>query len=478
MDDFSNFDLMGQADLVRAGEASAEELLEAAIARAEKVNPRLNAIIRPLHQEARVEARLAAKESTFAGAPFLVKDLYCHMAGIPTTGASALTKDFVPDHDSELMKRYRTAGLSTFGKTNLCEFGTLGTTEPKLFGATRNPWDENRSSGGSSGGAGAAVAAGIVPAAHGGDGAGSIRIPASCCGVFGLKPSRGRITLGPDLGDSTGGIVNEHVLSLTVRDSAALLDATRGALPGDPYTAPAPEQSYLQALKSRPRKLRIAYSTGSLLGTFVDPECVQATLEAAKLCESLGHEVIEAAPQIDGETYRTYYKRFWAMTATRAITALARGRGVEPGSLVSEVEPFNQYLFEVGSKITAADYLVDLNWFHGVGRDIANFLGRFDLWLTPTLGSPPPVLGHFDAGSHGGEEVMERFLQFLSFTTFANMAGLPSMSMPLHWTPNGLPVGTQFTGRFNDEGTLFQLARQLEEALPWAGRRPSIHAAA
>jgi len=478
MDDFSGFDLVGQAGLVRAGKASAEELLQAAIARAEKVNPRLNAIIRPLHDEARTEARAATKDSTFAGAPFLVKDLYCHMAGVPTTGASALTKDFVPDHDSELMKRYRRAGLSTFGKTNLCEFGTLGTTEPKLFGATRNPWDESRSSGGSSGGAGAAVAAGIVPAAHGGDGAGSIRIPASCCGVFGLKPSRGRITMGPDLGDSTGGIVNEHVLSLTVRDSAALLDATRGPMPGDPYTAPAPEQSYLSVLKAKPRKLRIAYSTGSLLGTFVDPECVQATLEAAKLCESLGHQVILAAPQIDGETYRTYYKRFWAMTATRAITALARGRGVKPDSLVSDVEPFNQYLFGVGAKITAADYLIDLNWFHGIGRDIANFLGGFDLWLTPTLGSPPPALGHFDAGTHGGEDVMERFLQFLSFTTFANMAGLPSMSVPLYWTPGGLPVGTQFTGRFNGEGTLFQLAGQLEEALLWSRRRPPIHAAA
>lgn len=478
MDDFSGYDLVGQAGLVRAGEATAEELLQAAIARAEKVNPRLNAIIRPLHQEAMAEARSAAKDSVFAGAPFLVKDLYCHMAGVPTTGASALTKDFVPDHDSELMKRYRRAGLSTFGKTNLCEFGTLGTTEPKLFGPTCNPWDETRSSGGSSGGAGAAVAAGIVPAAHGGDGAGSIRIPASCCGVFGLKPSRGRITMGPDLGDSTGGIVNEHVLSLSVRDSAALLDATRGAMPGDPYTAPAPQQSYLQALKTKPRKLRIAYSTASLLGTFVDPECVQMTLDAARLCESLGHEVVEASPQIDGEIYRTYYKRFWAMTATRAITALGRGRGVKPESLVSEVEPFNQYLYSVGSRIAAADYLADLNWFHGIGRDIANFLGRFDLWLTPTLGSPPPVLGHFDAGTHGGEEVMERFLQFLAFTTFANMAGLPSMSVPLHWTPDGLPVGTQFTGRFNDEGTLFQLAAQLEEALPWIGRRPSVHAAA
>ncbi|KSV89614.1 amidase [Sinorhizobium sp. GL28] len=478
MDELTELDLTAQAALVKAGQVVAEELLEAAIRRAEKTNPQVNAIIRPLHDEARREARAANKDSVFSGAPFLVKDLYCHMAGVPTTGASEITKDFVPDHDSQLMRRYRKAGLSTFGKTNLCEFGTLGTTEPKLFGPTRNPWDTSRSSGGSSGGAGAAVAAGIVPAAHGGDGAGSIRIPASCCGVFGLKPSRGRITLGPDLGDSTGGIVNEHVLSMTVRDSAALLDATRGAMAGDPYTAPPPERGYAEAAKSRPGRLRIAFSTTSLLGTHVDPECVNATFETAKLCESLGHEVVEASPQLDAETYRTYYKRFWAMTATRAITALARSRNVTPESLASGVEPFNKYLYGVGAGVTAADYLVDLNWFHGVGRIIATFLGDFDLWLTPTLGSPPPLLGHFDADIHGGEEVMERFLQFLAFTTFANMAGLPSMSVPVYWTSSGLPIGTQFTGRFNDEGTLFQLAAQLEEARPWTGRRPPVHAAA
>lgn len=478
MDEFVGLDLSAQAALVKTGQLTAGELLEAAIRRAEKTNPQLNAIIRPLHDEARREARAADKHSVFSGAPFLVKDLYCHMAGVPTTGASEITKDFVPDHDSELMRRYRKSGLSTFGKTNLCEFGTLGTTEPKLFGATRNPWDTSRSSGGSSGGAGAAVAAGIVPAAHGGDGAGSIRIPASCCGLFGLKPSRGRITLGPDLGDSTGGIVNEHVLSITVRDSAALLDATRGAMAGDPYAAPAPERGYAETMQSKPRRLRIAVTTTSLLGTHVDPECAKATLDTAALCEALGHEVIESSPQLDAETYRTYYKRFWAMTATRAITALARSKNVAPESLATGVESFNQYLYGVGSRITAADYLVDLNWFHGVGRTIASFLGDFNVWLTPTLGSPPPLLGHFDADIHGGEEVMERFLQFLSFTTFANMAGLPSMSVPLYWTSTGLPVGTQFTGRYNDEGTLFQLAAQLEEARPCAGRRPPVHAAA
>ncbi|WP_246806147.1 amidase [Ensifer sp. ENS10] len=477
MDDFVNLDLTAQADLVKSGKATAWELVEAAIRRAKKVNPTINAIIAPLYDEGRAEAAQAATDSLFAGAPFLVKDLYCHMSGVPTTGASRLTRSFVPARDSELMRRYRAAGLSTFGKTNLCEFGTLGTTEPKLFGPTRNPWNVGRSSGGSSGGAGAAVAAGIVPAAHGGDGAGSIRIPASCCGVFGLKPSRGRITLGPDLGDSTGGIVNEHVLSRSVRDSAALLDATQGSMPGDPYAAPPPSGGYADAIRMKPRRLRIGFTTASLLGTAVDPDCVAATTDVARLCESLGHEVVECAPSIDGETYRTLYKRFWAMTATRAITALARSRGEDPSGLVAEVESFNQYLYGVGSRISAADYLVDLNWFHTTGRTLANFLFDVDVWLTPTLGTPPPVLGHFDADRHGGEAVMERFLEFLAFTTFANMVGLPAMSVPLYWTAGGLPVGTQFTGRFDDEATLLQLAAQLEEARPWAQRRPAVHAA-
>lgn len=478
MDDLANLDLLGQAQLVKTGQITAEELVDAAIRRADRTDPAINAIVLRLDEQARQEARRAQGDSPFAGAPFLVKDLYCHMAGVPTTGASALTRDVVPDHDSELMRRYRAAGLSTFGKTNLCEFGTLGTTEPRLFGPTRNPWDLTRSSGGSSGGAGAAVAAGIVPAAHGGDGAGSIRIPASCCGLFGLKPSRGRITLGPDLGESTGGIVNEHVLTRSVRDSAALLDATRGAMPGDPYTAPEPAEAYVLSLAAKPRRLRIAVTAHSLLGTTVDPECARAALDTARLCEALGHEVAEASPAIDGDLYRELYKRFWAMTATRAITAVARRRGVRTETLAGEAEPFNQYLFEIGSKVMAADYLVDLTWFHGVGRSMARFLGDYDLWLTPTLASPPPELGHFDAALHGGEEVMDRFLAFLAFTTFANMAGLPSMSVPLWWSPDGLPVGSQFTGGLNAEGTLFNLAARLEEARPWSGHRPPVHAAA
>ena len=473
----ATLDLLDLAGLVRRGEATAAELTEDAIARIEAVNPVVNAVVTRFDEEARRVAREPTEPGApLAGAPFLVKDLYCHYAGQVTSGASRLLTGNVVDHDSELMSRYRRAGLVTLGKTNLCELGTLGTTEPALFGPTRNPWDLGRSSGGSSGGAAAAVASGMVPAAHGGDGAGSIRIPASCCGLFGLKPSRGRITLGPDLGDSLGGIVNEHVLSRSVRDSAALLDATHGPMTGDPYHAERPERPYLQEVGRFPGRLRVAVTSHSLLGTRVDPACVAAVHDTARLCEQLGHHVEIAAPPIDAGQYDLLYRRFWAMTATRSVWAITRMTGQDPAALARELEPFNQHLFETGSRVLAADYVTDLVWFHQFGRTLARFLGNFDVWLTPTLGSPPPHLGHFDAGLHGGEVVMDRFMEFLAFTTFANMAGLPAMSVPLWWTDDGLPVGSQFNGRMGAEGTLFRLASQLEAARPWATQRPPVWA--
>jgi amidase len=472
-----DLDIIDQAQLVRNGTISARHLVEATIARIESVNPTTNAVVLRLYEQALMVAdREVDSNAPFAGVPFLVKDLYCHYAGTPTTGASKLNAGFVPDHDSELMARYRRSGLITVGKTNLCEFGTLGTTEPLMFGATRNPWDLSRSSGGSSGGAAAAVASGMVAAAHGGDGAGSIRIPASCCGLFGFKPSRGRITLGPDLGDSLGGIVNEHVLSRSVRDSAALLDATHGPMAGDPYFAPPPSGSYLSQVNQSPGRLRIALTENSLIGTEVHADSVAAVRDAARLCEELGHEVVLDAPHINAELYDEKYRRFWAMTATRSVWAIAQMRKAAPEHLVADIEPFNQYLFSVGSGILAADYVQDLVWFHAVGRSIARFLQRYDVWLTPTLGSPPPLLGHFDGGLHGGREVMDRFMRFLAFTTFANMAGLPSMSVPLFWNDENLPIGTQFTGRYGDESGLFRLAQQLEAGRPWRGRRPNVWA--
>jgi len=476
-DGMAALDLLGHAQLVRDGEATAAELIEGAIERIKRVNPQVNAVIAEFFDEARgLLGTSPGKDGPLFGGPFLVKDLYCHYAGRVTTGASALSAGNVVDHDSELMARYRRSGLLTLGKTNLCEFGTLGTTEPALFGPTRNPWDTAHSSGGSSGGAGAAVAAGMVPAAHGGDGAGSIRIPASCCGLFGLKPTRGRITLGPDVGDSLGGIVNEHVLSRTVRDSAAVLDATHGPMPGDPYTAAPPQGPYLTETGMAPRRLRIAMTDCSLLGTTVDPECVAAVRDAALLCESLGHDVEIAAPPIDAEQYDTLYRRFWAMTATRSIWNIAKAECRDPAETSRQAEPFNQYLFAQGHATLATEYLADLGWFHGFGRSLAGFLGGYDVWLTPTLGHPPPLLGHFDAGVHGGEKVMGRFMVFLAFTTFANMAGLPAMSVPLWWTPDGLPVGSQFTAKAGAEDLLFRLAAQLETARPWAARLPPVWA--
>lgn len=474
--DLSDMDLLDQVRLVRAREASAAEVVEAAIARIESANPAVNAVVLRLYDEARASVRDAGPDGPLAGAPFLIKDLFCHYRGTPTSAASPLLAGRVVDHDSELMARYRRAGLVTLGKTNLCEFGTLGTTEPKLFGPTRNPWDLERSSGGSSGGAGAAVAAGMVPAAHGGDGAGSIRIPASCCGVFGLKPTRGRITLGPDLGEGLAGMVNEHVLSMTVRDSAALLDATHGPMPGDPYSAAAPQETFLSQVDRPPGRLRIALTDRSLIGTPLHPDCAAAVRETARLCADLGHVVEEAAPDFDGARYNELYRRFWPLTVTRSLWALGQTLGRRPQDLAAEVEPFNRYLFERGSRVLAADYLVDLGFFHGVSRSIGRFLQRYDAWLTPTLGTPPPLLGHFDAGRHGGEAVMDRFMDFLAFTTFANMAGLPAMTVPLAWNGEGLPVGSQFNGRAGDEATLFRLAAQLEQAKPWRGRRPKVWA--
>lgn len=466
-------DLLGQAELIARGEVTALELAAEAIGRIEALNPAINAIIAPLYEEARQAARNPQLAHTpFRGAPFLIKDLYCHMVGLPTTGAARVNANFVPDHDSELMARYRRAGLVTLAKTNLCEFGTLGTTEPVLFGPTRNPWNLAHSSGGSSGGAGAAVASGMVPAAHGGDGAGSIRIPASCCGVFGLKPTRGRITLGPDLGESLAGIVNEHVLSVSVRDSAALLDATHGPMPGDPYFAPPPAGTYLAETQVNPGRLRIAVTRRSLVGTDVHGDCLDAIDDAVRLCAELGHEIIELDPEFDAETYDRKYRRFWAMTATRSIWGIAERLGRDRDAVAAETEAFNQYLYSVGSSILAADYVQDLVWFHAFSRGIARFMAPFDAWLTPTLGTPPPRLGHFDGAVHGGAKVMDRFMEFLAFTTFANMAGLPSMSVPLHWSATRLPVGSMFTAKYGDEAVLFRLAAQLEQARPWAHRRP------
>jgi amidase len=465
-------DGLDQAVRVRRGEVSPAELLEAAIERAEALNPRLNVITRPMYAEARAAAGGTLPDGLYTGVPFLLKDIGATFMGVPTSAGSRLFNTTPATGDSEVTLRLKRAGLVIFGKTNTPEFGSLPTTEPLLTGAAHNPWSLEHSTGGSSGGSAAAVAARIVPAAHGTDGAGSIRIPASCCGVVGMKPTRARITGAPDVGESIGGISSQGVISLSVRDSAALLDCLRGSSPGDPYYAEPPSLPYLEAVAQPLRRLKIAMTKRSLIGTRLHPDCIAATADTANLCEDLGHIVVEDEPPLDGETFYKHYRRFWPLTAARTIHRVDRQRG-HPGA-VDEVEPFSRYLYEQAKEVSALDFIVDQQWFQATTRAFGRwFVDRgYDVWLTPTLGAPPPPLGFFDAERLGGAVVLDRFIEFLPFTPFANMTGQPAISLPLYWNKHGLPIGTQFFGRYGDETTLFQLSAQLEQARPWNTRRP------
>jgi amidase len=469
-------DGLALAELVAIGQATPTELLDAAIERANRVNPAINAITVPLFDAARAQIGAGLPNGPYRGVPFLLKDIGATLAGVPTSAGSRLFADQPAAHDSEVTRRLKHVGLVIFGKTNTPEFGSLPTTEPLLTGTTRNPWSLAHSAGGSSGGSAAAIAAGIVPAAHGTDGAGSIRIPASCCGLVGMKPTRARITGAPDVGESIGGISSQGVLSLTVRDSAALLDALQGPAPGDPYYAEPPLTPYLASLETPLRRLKIAVTWHSMIGTILHQDCIDATDHAAKLCEAQGHTLIEDAPPLDGEVFYRLYRRFWPLSAARSIHRVDRQRG-HPGA-VDETEPFNQYLFEVSRGVSALDYILDLQWFHAATRAFGNWFATkgYDAWLTPTLGLPPPELGFFDAAIHGGSTVLDRFIAFLPFTPFANMTGQPAISLPLFWNAEGLPIGSQFFAPFGDETTLFQLAHELEMAQPWADRRPRVYA--
>lgn len=472
--ELGHMDMLAQAQLVQTRQASPRELVNAAYERIDALNDRVNAVIRPMRAQAD-ETLAGSLDGPFAGVPFLIKDVTLAYKGVPTSGASPLLVDRPEPEDSELMARYRRSGLVTLGKTNTCEFGTLGTTEPRLFGATRNPWDLTRSSGGSSGGSAAAVAARMVPVAHANDGAGSIRIPASCCGLFGHKPSKGRISFAPKYGEgSVMGIGVEHCVSVSVRDSAALLDATEGPMPGDPYMAPRPSTPYLDQMQSKPPRLRIAVTDTALLGTRLGKECVDAVRDAATLCQELGHTVEFASPKFDYEAYDMTYRRFWTTTVARTCTLMGQTLNMTPEAVASHCEAFNQYLFEHGSRVSAGQYLADIVFFNRFAREMAAFLIDYDVWLTPTLGTVPPLLGHFDAATTSGSVVMDRFMEFLPFTPFANMTGEPAMTVPLHWSANGLPVGVQFQAGYDKDGLLFSLAAELEQARPWAERRPPV----
>jgi amidase len=473
--DALDLDGMGQAARVASGAMSAPELLEAAIARIERINPSVNAVSIRLYDEARARLRQQRPQGPFAGVPLLVKDFYCHLAGTATTNGSRMFLNNIIDHDSELMRRYRRAGFVTLGKTNVPEMVSMGTTEPAHYGPTRNPWALDHSAGGSSGGAAAAVASGMVAIAHANDGAGSIRIPASHCGLFGLKPSRGRITLGPDVGESLGGITAEHVITRSVRDSAAVLDATQGPMAGDPYVAPVVDHAFLAHQTAPRRPLRIAVSDRALFRVDMHPACREAIEHAAALLAELGHTVEFVQPKLDGDAFHQALRTFWPLTVTRGITAAAMARSLPVSELVRGFEPFNQHLFSLGVGRRAVDYLSDLSVFQNLTRSLGRFLESYDVWLTPTLAYPSPKLGHYDADKLGAETAFDRVIESFAFTAPANVSGVPAASIPFARTDAGLPVGIQIMAKLGAEAVLLQLAAAIEEARPWAGSYPTFN---
>jgi amidase len=490
-DGYERHDATGLAEVVRKKEATALEIVDLAIARIEARGGALNAVVHTTFERAREAARKPLPDGPFTGVPFLLKDLGAAYAGEPLTSGSRFYGTWAPPYNSELVNRFLRAGLVVVGKTNTPELGLLPVTEPERFGPTRNPWDLSRTAGGSSGGSGAAVAARLVPVASGGDGGGSIRVPASCCGIFGLKPTRGRNPTGPDEGEAWEGFAVEHVLTRSVRDSAAMLDVTAGADVGAPFFATPPARPFLAEVGANPGHLRIAMSIEPVLAGRVHPDCRTAVEAAATLLRELGHEVIDAAPRYDGKAFgRAMTTMLLGQVAADVRDAERRTgrpatfRGFESSTWVARV---------LGETITAGEYQSAVRALRRIAREVSRFTEAFDAWLTPTLASPPVRVG--ELGSKGVmaaaerlvgrlelgrvvkasglvDQFTDRLLSFIPYTPIANATGQPSMSVPLHWNAEGLPIGVMFTARYGDEATLLRLAAQLEEARPWKDRTP------
>jgi len=462
-------DALGQAAAVVAGEVSPAELLEAAIARADAANPALNFMAQPLYERARAAAR-GGFEGPFAGVPFLVKDLHVDIAGERSGEGSRLWDGYRPDTNAVIYDRYVAAGLNTFGKTTTPELGLTVTTESRATGLTRNPWDLSRSAGGSSGGAACAVAAGVVPVAQASDGGGSIRCPASACGVFGMKPSRGRVPMGPHVTESWMGLSVVHAVSRTVRDNAALLDATHGAEPGSRYVAPAPQASFLSEVAREPGPLRIALMLEPLTGVPVDPEVAAATHATAKLLESLGHHVEPAQPVLSAaELGNAMVAVLGACTASDISRRLAVLGRDDAGD---DIETVTQMFVHIGKGTSAVQLIAANDAFQHAAIVMARFQERYDVVLSPVFAQPPIELGRIDLSPSDMAEWTANVLGYSPFTALYNQTGQPAMSVPLGWSRDGLPIGMMFAGRYGAEGLLYRLAGQLERAAPWAHKRP------
>ena len=489
--EYPNYDGLGLAELVRQKQISAIELVEAAIERIERHNPALNAVIYKMYETARTAAQQPLPEGPFAGVPMLLKDLLATVTGVPTSSGNKLWRNIPARQDSELVRRWKKAGVIFLGKTNTPEFGLTPFTESLTLGPARNPWDTSRTPGGSSGGSAAAVAARMVPFASGGDGGGSIRIPASACGLFGLKPTRGRTPIGPEIGEAWNGFAIEHILSRSVRDSAAMLDATQGADSGAPYASP-PPGSFLEAASQAPGKLRIAFSGRPMLGKNVSPEVLQGLEASVKLLQELGHELVEDAPAIDGEAFSLAFVKILAAEMRADIEEAARAAGKKVS--VGDFDPASFGLGMLGGALSAEEYASASRYLKKSARQVSAFFEKYDLLLTPVLAQPPVKIGALQPAPaekalistlgriNGGgllkllgiiKPLAAQTFEFIPWTPVFNVTGQPAMSVPLHWTESGLPVGMHFIAKFGDEASLFRLAGQLEQTHPWRDKIPA-----
>jgi amidase/6-aminohexanoate-cyclic-dimer hydrolase len=468
--EFGNYDALGLAELMRSKQVSPAELLEEAIARTAKVDPKINAVVVKHEDYARKQIESGLPSGPFTGVPFLLKDLE-NLAGTRTTSGASVFKDNVADHDGTVAARFKAAGLVIYGKTSTPEFGLLPTTETRLFGPTRNPWNPQHSSGGSSGGAAAAVAARILPVAHASDGGGSIRIPASASGVFGLKPTRARTPLGPDRGEGWGGFSCNHVVSISVRDSAAMLDAIHGTEPSSPYAAPAPERPYAEEVKREPGRLRIFFTDKSTYGDAIDPEIAAAVRDIATQLSKLGHHVEERAPKLAADPAAVMAVIVAANTALAVrLTEGRLGRTVTD----QDFERLTIASARNAAKQSATDYVAAQLAAFQISRGLATFFEDCDVFLSPTLCTPPLRIGEINSMSDDLSHISPILRRYMPGTSMFNMSGQPAMSMPLAWNAAGLPLGMMFAAKFGDEATLFRLAAQLEQARPWKDRKPAI----
>ena len=470
--EYENYDALGLAELVRKGSVSPGELLGEAIERVEARNPALNAVIMPLYDYAKRQIAAGLPDGPFKGVPYPMKDLTSAIEGVRMTRGSRFFADAPPStFDSEHVKRLKKAGLVLFCRTNSCELGMSLTCEPVLYGPTRSPWDPTRISGGSSGGAASAVGARMVPMAHASDGFGSIRAPAACCGVVGLKPTRNRNTFAPAQGEGLAGCSTEHAVTLSLRDSAALLDATAGPGAGDPYFAPPPARPFLQECGADPGRLRIAFTKTAPGGQAVEAVSLRALEETAKLCADLGHHVEEADPALDGDAIVPTFLTI--MAANMAVTLAShptKGRPAQRG----EVENTVFAMAERGLRLTSADYLKATQQAHKLGRQMAAFHENYDVLLTPGLAGLPPKLGWVDMMLDDVDEYWRRVFAMSPFTVPFNLTGQPGLMLPLSQSPDGYPISVQLVARYADEATLFRLGSQLESARPWFGRMPEV----